>query len=67
MEVNVFPVAVGTADPQPGVEGLDGHWLTGDWVYHVSGTHVGDAGGASVGVEDVDARINHVARRRTGL
>jgi len=59
MKVNVFPVAVGVANPQPGGECLRCHRLTGDGVHHLSGTDVGDVRGPSFVVEDVNARINH--------
>jgi len=58
--VNIFPVSVVVADPQPRVGGLARDWSTGDRINVLNGADVRDACGASFVVEDVDAWINHV-------
>jgi len=60
MVMNVFPVAVGVADPQPRVGGPTCDWLTGGRIDGLYRADVCDARRASFVVEDVDAGINHV-------
>lgn len=56
--MDVFPVAVGVADPQPRVERLAGDWLTANRVHSLCRSDVRHTGRLTFAVENAYARIN---------
>jgi len=60
MVMDVFPDAVVVTDPEPCVEGLARDRLTGERIKILYRTDVRHARRESFGVQDTDARIDHV-------